>query len=194
MSFKYQRNHEKIVLSELSVYPSIGYSFSFYFYNPFSLSLFLHLSLPLCIIGIVYNLFFHILYICFFSVLLLSSSAYYQMPSFFFLKSCQPRSLRSFCMVWLNFTAYTWNLWDFSPCEDVHLQWANQLFSAATCSWQICDPPVSVYKGYAMPKDTEEYLLSCGLKNALYSVRAADLTEDLFGTLVPCPFQVSQYV
>ncbi|KAK4720334.1 hypothetical protein R3W88_010567 [Solanum pinnatisectum] len=29
----------------------------------------------------------------------------------------------------------------------------------------ICDPPVSVYKGYAMPKDTEEYLLSCGLKN-----------------------------
>ncbi|XP_009775697.1 uncharacterized protein [Nicotiana sylvestris] len=52
----------------------------------------------------------------------------------------------------------------------------------------ICDPPVSVYKGYAMPKDTEEYLLSCGLKNALYSIRAADLTEDLFGTLVPCPF------
>ncbi|KAM3303988.1 putative protein isoform X1 [Capsicum chacoense] len=53
----------------------------------------------------------------------------------------------------------------------------------------ICDPAVSVYKGYAMPKDTEEYLLSCGLKNALYSIRAADLTEDLFGTLVPCPFQ-----
>ncbi|KAK4376812.1 hypothetical protein RND71_003108 [Anisodus tanguticus] len=53
----------------------------------------------------------------------------------------------------------------------------------------ICDPPVSVYKGYAMPKDTEEYLLSCGFKNALYSIRAADLTENLFGTLVPCPFQ-----
>ncbi|TMX05171.1 hypothetical protein EJD97_002032 [Solanum chilense] len=53
----------------------------------------------------------------------------------------------------------------------------------------ICDPPVSMYKGYAMPKDTEDYLLSCGLKNALYSIRAADLTEDLFGTLVPCPFQ-----
>ncbi|KAK6790542.1 hypothetical protein RDI58_009623 [Solanum bulbocastanum] len=52
----------------------------------------------------------------------------------------------------------------------------------------ICDPSVSVYKGYAMPKDTEEYLLSCGLKNALYSIRATDLTEDLFGTLVPCPF------
>ncbi|KAM3324777.1 hypothetical protein P3S67_005929 [Capsicum chacoense] len=53
----------------------------------------------------------------------------------------------------------------------------------------ICDPPVSVYKGYSMPKDTEEYLLSCGLKNALYSIRAADLTEGLFGALVPCPFQ-----
>ncbi|KAK4371861.1 hypothetical protein RND71_007245 [Anisodus tanguticus] len=53
----------------------------------------------------------------------------------------------------------------------------------------ICDPPVSVYKGYSMPKDTEEYLLSCGLKNALYSIRAADLNEGLFGALVPCPFQ-----
>ncbi|XP_059648972.1 uncharacterized protein LOC132294941 isoform X2 [Cornus florida] len=53
----------------------------------------------------------------------------------------------------------------------------------------ICDPPVGVYKGYSMPKDTEEYLLSCGLKNALYSIRAADLKEDIFGSLVPCPFQ-----
>lgn len=53
----------------------------------------------------------------------------------------------------------------------------------------ICDPPVSVYKGYSMPKDTVEYLLSSGLKNALYSIRAADLTEELFGTLLPCPFQ-----
>ncbi|PSS13572.1 Ribonuclease H-like domain protein [Actinidia chinensis var. chinensis] len=53
----------------------------------------------------------------------------------------------------------------------------------------ICDPPVSVYKGYCMPKDTEEYLISCGLKNALYSIRAADLKMDLFGPLVTCPFQ-----
>ncbi|XP_052172776.1 uncharacterized protein LOC127788482 [Diospyros lotus] len=53
----------------------------------------------------------------------------------------------------------------------------------------ISDPPVSVYKGYSMPQDTEEYLLSRGLKNALYSIRAADLKEDLFGPLVPCPFQ-----
>ncbi|CAA3025187.1 uncharacterized protein LOC111376229 isoform X1 [Olea europaea subsp. europaea] len=52
----------------------------------------------------------------------------------------------------------------------------------------ICDPPVSVYKGCSMPKDTEKYLLSCGIRNALYSIRASDLTGDIFGTLVPCPF------
>lgn len=55
----------------------------------------------------------------------------------------------------------------------------------------ICDPPVSVYKGYSMPKDAEKYLLSCGLVNALYSIRASDLTEELFGTLVPCPIQAT---
>ncbi|XP_028801947.1 uncharacterized protein LOC114757120 [Neltuma alba] len=53
----------------------------------------------------------------------------------------------------------------------------------------ICNPPVSVYKGYSLPKDAEDYLVSRGLKNALYTVRAADLNEDIFGTLVPCPFQ-----
>ncbi|MED6198968.1 hypothetical protein PIB30_119022 [Stylosanthes scabra] len=53
----------------------------------------------------------------------------------------------------------------------------------------VCDPPVSVYKGYSLTKDTENYLVSRGLKNALYTIRAADLTEDLFGTLVPCPFK-----
>ncbi|KAK2985329.1 hypothetical protein RJ640_029473, partial [Escallonia rubra] len=53
----------------------------------------------------------------------------------------------------------------------------------------ICDPPVSVYKGYAMPNDTEDYLLSCGLKNALYSIRAGDIREGLFGPLVPCRVQ-----
>ncbi|KAL6351290.1 hypothetical protein AAG906_035082 [Vitis piasezkii] len=53
----------------------------------------------------------------------------------------------------------------------------------------ICDPPVSVYKGYYLPKDTEEYLVSRGLRNALYTIRAADLKEDLFGKLMPCAFQ-----
>ncbi|KAL6547235.1 hypothetical protein OROMI_022956 [Orobanche minor] len=55
----------------------------------------------------------------------------------------------------------------------------------------ICDPPVSVYKRQAMPKDTEKYLMSCGLKNALYSIRAAELTEQFFGPLVQCHFQPS---
>ncbi|RVX10644.1 hypothetical protein CK203_017029 [Vitis vinifera] len=53
----------------------------------------------------------------------------------------------------------------------------------------ICDPPISVYKGYYLPKDTEEYLVSRGLRNALYTIRAADLKEDLFGKLMPCAFQ-----
>ncbi|ESR51709.1 hypothetical protein CICLE_v10031867mg [Citrus x clementina] len=53
----------------------------------------------------------------------------------------------------------------------------------------ICHPPVSVYKGNALPKGTEEYLASHGLKNALYTIRAADLTEDLFGSLMPCTLQ-----
>ncbi|XP_073294128.1 uncharacterized protein [Primulina huaijiensis] len=47
----------------------------------------------------------------------------------------------------------------------------------------------SAYKGYSMPKDAEKYLLSCGLVNALYSIRTSDLTKELFGTLVPCPIQ-----
>ncbi|QHO59401.1 hypothetical protein HN51_013634 [Arachis hypogaea] len=53
----------------------------------------------------------------------------------------------------------------------------------------VCDPPVSVYKGYSLSKDTQNYLVSRGLKNALYTIRDADLTEDLFGMLVPCPFK-----
>ncbi|KMZ66202.1 hypothetical protein ZOSMA_2G02120 [Zostera marina] len=56
-------------------------------------------------------------------------------------------------------------------------------------SSSVCDPSVSVYKGYSMQKETEEYLSSKGLKNALFSIDAADCREDLFGTLVLCPFQ-----
>ena len=43
-----------------------------------------------------------------------------------------------------------------------------------------------MYKGHAMPKGVEKYLLSCGLKGALYSFKADDLTERLFGPLLPC--------
>ncbi|KAG8366196.1 hypothetical protein BUALT_Bualt17G0051400 [Buddleja alternifolia] len=49
----------------------------------------------------------------------------------------------------------------------------------------ICDPPVSVYKGYSIPKDTDEYLQSYGLKNALYSIKDSDFNEALFGPLEP---------
>ncbi|XP_050373211.1 uncharacterized protein LOC126790887 [Argentina anserina] len=52
----------------------------------------------------------------------------------------------------------------------------------------ICDPPVSVYKGYCLPKDTEEHLVSFGLTNAIYTIRAHDLKHDLFGKLMLCPF------
>ncbi|XP_016685562.1 uncharacterized protein [Gossypium hirsutum] len=65
--------------------------------------------------------------------------------------------------------------------------------SFADCQTQvgssICDPPVSVYKGYALTKETEIYLSSYGLKNARYTIRAADVKEDIFGALMPCPFQ-----
>ncbi|KAH9619490.1 hypothetical protein KSS87_007352, partial [Heliosperma pusillum] len=53
----------------------------------------------------------------------------------------------------------------------------------------ICDPPVSVYKGYSIPNEAEEHLVSRGLQNALYTIKASDLKDDLFGTLTPCPFQ-----
>ncbi|KAM7268409.1 hypothetical protein ACFE04_010575 [Oxalis oulophora] len=55
----------------------------------------------------------------------------------------------------------------------------------------ILDPPVSVYKGYSLPKNTEEYLVSRGLKDALYTIKTSDFKEDLFGSLTPCPVQVS---
>ena len=48
-----------------------------------------------------------------------------------------------------------------------------------------------MFKGYSLGKDTEDYLLARGLKNALYTINASDLKEDLFGNLVPCSFQVS---
>ncbi|KAL3654120.1 hypothetical protein CASFOL_003801 [Castilleja foliolosa] len=55
----------------------------------------------------------------------------------------------------------------------------------------ISDLPISVYKGHSMPKDTEKYLISSGLKNALYSVKASNITTQFLGTLVPCVIQPS---
>ncbi|KAK0585451.1 hypothetical protein LWI29_028730 [Acer saccharum] len=59
----------------------------------------------------------------------------------------------------------------------------------AQAGFSVCNPSVTVYKGYGLPKDAEEYLASHGLKNSIYSVSASDVKEDLFGKLVPCPFQ-----
>ncbi|XXG44641.1 hypothetical protein AAC387_Pa01g4385 [Persea americana] len=56
-------------------------------------------------------------------------------------------------------------------------------------SSSVCDPSVSVYKGYSLSKDAKDYLASCGLKNAIYTMSSVDVIEDLFGALVPCPFQ-----
>lgn len=49
---------------------------------------------------------------------------------------------------------------------------------------------MSVYKGYSLRKDTEKYLASRGLKNAMYTIHSADIREDVFGALVPCSIQV----
>lgn len=59
----------------------------------------------------------------------------------------------------------------------------------AQVSSSVCDPSVSVYKGYSLPKEAEVYLASHGLKDALYSMHASHLKDDMFGTLIPCPFQ-----
>ncbi|KAK9104657.1 hypothetical protein Scep_021501 [Stephania cephalantha] len=59
-------------------------------------------------------------------------------------------------------------------------------------SSSICDPPISIYKGYCLSKETEKYLASHGLTNARCSISFTDLKvkDDLFGRLVPCPLQL----
>lgn len=59
----------------------------------------------------------------------------------------------------------------------------------AQISSSVCGPSVSVYKGYSLYKESEEYLASRGFKDSLYSMHDSHLKEDIFGTLVPCPFQ-----
>ncbi|GFY83060.1 hypothetical protein Acr_02g0013040 [Actinidia rufa] len=54
----------------------------------------------------------------------------------------------------------------------------------------VCDPSISVFKGYGLPKEAENYLVSHGLKNAVYSIGATDVQDGLFGQLAVCPFQV----
>ncbi|XP_020579072.1 uncharacterized protein LOC110023808 isoform X2 [Phalaenopsis equestris] len=59
----------------------------------------------------------------------------------------------------------------------------------AQVSSSVCDPSVSVYKGYCLRKETEDYLASQGFKDALYTMHASHLKDDMFGSIVACPFQ-----
>lgn len=72
---------------------------------------------------------------------------------------------------------------------DYPFNWKERVIPFAQ-SCQVHDPPVSVFKGYCLPKEAEEFLMSRGLKNASYTVDAADLKNNIFGHLVHCPDQV----
>uniref|UniRef100_A0A6P3ZK21 uncharacterized protein LOC107415392 isoform X1 n=1 Tax=Ziziphus jujuba TaxID=326968 RepID=A0A6P3ZK21_ZIZJJ len=53
----------------------------------------------------------------------------------------------------------------------------------------VCNPSISVYKGYGLTKEALNHLASNGLKNASYTISANDFKYDLFGKLVACPYQ-----
>ncbi|CAI0455459.1 unnamed protein product [Linum tenue] len=59
----------------------------------------------------------------------------------------------------------------------------------AQAGYSVSDPSVSVFKGYGLPRDAEDYLASLGLRNAAYSVSATDVQAALFGKLEPCRIQ-----
>ncbi|XP_022150130.1 uncharacterized protein LOC111018384 [Momordica charantia] len=53
----------------------------------------------------------------------------------------------------------------------------------------IFDPNATIYKGYHLSKEAEQYLASHGLQSATYSISAANVTEDLFGKLLACTYE-----
>ncbi|XP_048327510.2 uncharacterized protein LOC107415392 isoform X4 [Ziziphus jujuba] len=53
----------------------------------------------------------------------------------------------------------------------------------------VCNPSISVYKGYGLTKEALNHLASNGLMNASYTISANDFKYDLFGKLVACPYQ-----
>jgi len=57
-------------------------------------------------------------------------------------------------------------------------------------SKQVSGESVSVFKGFSLPQETEEYLVSHGLKGATYSISAAHVNAGSFGRLAVCPYQV----
>ncbi|CAI9262769.1 unnamed protein product [Lactuca saligna] len=57
------------------------------------------------------------------------------------------------------------------------------------CQSLLCGPDVDVFKGYRLSNVAEKFLSSHGLNNAIYSVGVSNVQGDLFGQLIPCPFQ-----
>ncbi|KZV57709.1 hypothetical protein F511_03169 [Dorcoceras hygrometricum] len=53
----------------------------------------------------------------------------------------------------------------------------------------VNDPSVSVFKGFGLSREAEEYLSSHGLGSAIYSIEASAVKDDLFGQLATCPFR-----
>ncbi|KAK6128341.1 hypothetical protein DH2020_037915 [Rehmannia glutinosa] len=51
----------------------------------------------------------------------------------------------------------------------------------------VNDTSISVSKGYGLSEEAEEYLASRGLNNAIYSIGAPNVQDDLFGRLIICP-------
>ncbi|KAK2652814.1 hypothetical protein Ddye_012670 [Dipteronia dyeriana] len=49
------------------------------------------------------------------------------------------------------------------------------MLESCGCLVKICNPSVTVHKGYGLLKETEEYLASHGHKNSIYSVSASDI-------------------
>uniref|UniRef100_A0A1J3CRZ7 RNase H type-1 domain-containing protein n=1 Tax=Noccaea caerulescens TaxID=107243 RepID=A0A1J3CRZ7_NOCCA len=53
----------------------------------------------------------------------------------------------------------------------------------------VSHPAMSVYKGYGLPIGAEELISSFGMKNALFSINASYVKDDVFGKLIPCPLR-----
>ncbi|ESQ49953.1 hypothetical protein EUTSA_v10021278mg [Eutrema salsugineum] len=58
----------------------------------------------------------------------------------------------------------------------------------------VSGPAMSVYKGYGWPKGAEDLISSFGIKNALFSINASYVKDDVFGKLIPCPVQPTSFL
>ncbi|KAK9067273.1 hypothetical protein SSX86_014599 [Deinandra increscens subsp. villosa] len=61
--------------------------------------------------------------------------------------------------------------------------------SLIDCQSLLYGPDVAVFKGYRLSNVAEKYLASHGLSGAIYSVCVSDVQSEIFGQLIPCPFQ-----